>query len=183
MWKRWSTKTLVLLYGMLAVRIKSDPFGVIISKTRKVSFMADHKSKCCAIANIDQRWEDFSRFASRLLGDWACWFVCQLHINLCFVRYSGLIFVVDSNDRERIAEARDELNRMLSEDELREAILLVFANKQVGLLQNTPWHILSLTAEVAVRCTLSNNCQNGRKLNQTKIIIQLIKQTNLQLSK
>lgn len=72
---------------------------------------------------------------------------------------------------------------MLSEDELREAILLVFANKQVGLLQNTPWHILSLTAEVAVRCTLSNNCQNGRKLNQTKIIIQLIKQTNLQLSK
>ena len=42
----------------------------------------------------------------------------------------GLIFVVDSNDRERIAEARDELNRMLAEDELREAVLLVFANKQ-----------------------------------------------------
>lgn len=37
MWKQWSTKTLVLLYGTLAVRIKSDPFGVIISKTRKVS--------------------------------------------------------------------------------------------------------------------------------------------------
>jgi len=42
----------------------------------------------------------------------------------------GLIFVVDSNDRERAAEARDELNRMLSEDELRDAVLLVFANKQ-----------------------------------------------------
>ena len=42
----------------------------------------------------------------------------------------GLIFVVDSNDRERIAEARDELNRMLAEDELRDAVLLVFANKQ-----------------------------------------------------
>ncbi|KAL7061079.1 hypothetical protein AAHC03_09737 [Spirometra sp. Aus1] len=42
----------------------------------------------------------------------------------------GLIFVVDSNDRERIDEARDELNRMLSEDELRDAVLLVFANKQ-----------------------------------------------------
>ena len=42
----------------------------------------------------------------------------------------GLIFVVDSNDRERIAEARDELNRMLAEDELREAVVLVFANKQ-----------------------------------------------------
>ena len=47
-----------------------------------------------------------------------------------FQNTEGLIFVVDSNDRERIAEARDELNRMLAEDELREAVLLVFANKQ-----------------------------------------------------
>ena len=44
----------------------------------------------------------------------------------------GLIFVVDSNDRERVGEARDELNRMLGEDELRDAVLLVFANKQVS---------------------------------------------------
>ena len=42
----------------------------------------------------------------------------------------GLIFVVDSNDRDRVDNARDELHRMLNEDELREAILLVFANKQ-----------------------------------------------------
>jgi signal recognition particle receptor subunit beta len=41
-----------------------------------------------------------------------------------------LIFVVDSNDRERVGEAREELNRMLAEDELRDAVLLVFANKQ-----------------------------------------------------
>ena len=38
---------------------------------------------------------------------------------------------MDSNDRERVGEAREELNRMLNEDELRDAILLVFANKQV----------------------------------------------------
>ncbi len=44
----------------------------------------------------------------------------------------GLIFVVDSNDRDRIDAARDELHRMLNEDELRESILLVFANKQVS---------------------------------------------------
>ena len=43
----------------------------------------------------------------------------------------GLIFVVDSNDRERVGEARDELHRMLQEDELRDAVLLIFANKQV----------------------------------------------------
>ncbi|CAH1758152.1 17364_t:CDS:2 [Entrophospora sp. SA101] len=35
-----------------------------------------------------------------------------------------------SNDRERISEAREELQRMLNEDELRDALLLVFANKQ-----------------------------------------------------
>lgn len=42
----------------------------------------------------------------------------------------GIIFVVDSNDRERVEDARNELERMLSEDELRDAVLLVFANKQ-----------------------------------------------------
>lgn len=45
--------------------------------------------------------------------------------------FPGLIFVVDSNDRERVTEAKEELTRMLNEDELRDAILLVFANKQV----------------------------------------------------
>ncbi|XP_064606876.1 ADP-ribosylation factor 4 [Liolophura sinensis] len=47
-----------------------------------------------------------------------------------FQNTQGLIFVVDSNDRERIVEAKEELMKMLSEDELRDAALLVFANKQ-----------------------------------------------------
>ncbi|XP_063964730.1 uncharacterized protein LOC135156365 [Lytechinus pictus] len=47
-----------------------------------------------------------------------------------FQNTQGLIFVVDSNDRERVTEAKEELNRMLNEDELRDAHLLVFANKQ-----------------------------------------------------
>ena len=47
-----------------------------------------------------------------------------------FQNTQGLIFVVDSNDRERVGEARDELHRMLQEDELRDAVLLIFANKQ-----------------------------------------------------
>ncbi|XP_053171567.1 ADP-ribosylation factor 4-like [Scomber japonicus] len=42
----------------------------------------------------------------------------------------GLIFVVDSTDPERIKEAADELHKMLEDDELRAATLLVFANKQ-----------------------------------------------------
>merc|ERR1711936_868624 len=47
-----------------------------------------------------------------------------------FQNTDGLIFVVDSNDRERIDEAQKELQEMLKEDELREAVVLIFANKQ-----------------------------------------------------
>jgi ADP-ribosylation factor protein 1 len=47
-----------------------------------------------------------------------------------FQNTQGLIFVIDSNDRDRIGEAKEELHRMLGEDELRDAVLLVYANKQ-----------------------------------------------------
>ena len=47
-----------------------------------------------------------------------------------FQNTQGLIFVVDSNDRERISEANEELQKMMREEELRDAVLLVFANKQ-----------------------------------------------------
>ncbi|KAG5897498.1 hypothetical protein JTB14_031120 [Gonioctena quinquepunctata] len=40
------------------------------------------------------------------------------------------IFVVDSNDKDRIAEAEQELHNMLGELDLKDTILLVFANKQ-----------------------------------------------------
>ncbi|KRY09472.1 ADP-ribosylation factor 1-like 2 [Trichinella patagoniensis] len=79
-----------------------------------------------------------------------------------FQNTQGLIFVVDSNDRERVGEARDELIRMLAEDELRDAVLLVFANKQdlpnamnaaevtdkLGLhtLRNRSWYIQATCA-------------------------------------
>lgn len=47
-----------------------------------------------------------------------------------FQNTQGLIFVVDANDVERMDEARAELTRMLHEEELRDAALLVYANKQ-----------------------------------------------------
>ncbi|XP_031790232.1 ADP-ribosylation factor 2-like isoform X2 [Piliocolobus tephrosceles] len=43
----------------------------------------------------------------------------------------GLIFVVDSNDREQIDEAWEVLTYLLEDDEFRNAVLLVFTNKQV----------------------------------------------------
>ena len=42
-----------------------------------------------------------------------------------FSGIEGLIWVTDSNDRERIAE---ELHRVLNDDEMRDAVILVFAN-------------------------------------------------------
>lgn len=42
----------------------------------------------------------------------------------------AIIFVVDSADSERVETARAELHAMLEEEDLRDAILLVFANKQ-----------------------------------------------------
>ncbi|KAI5292143.1 ADP-ribosylation factor, Arf Arf6 [Ascosphaera acerosa] len=42
----------------------------------------------------------------------------------------GLIFVIDSSDRARIDEARQELHRIVLDREMKDALLLVFANKQ-----------------------------------------------------
>merc|ERR1711982_284247 len=47
-----------------------------------------------------------------------------------YTNTQGLIYVVDSNDRDRIEENREELHKMLAEEELKDAVLLVFANKQ-----------------------------------------------------
>ncbi|CAG85578.1 ADP-ribosylation factor [Debaryomyces fabryi] len=79
-----------------------------------------------------------------------------------FQNTQGIIFVVDSNDRDRIVEAREELQQMLNEDELRDAFLLVFANKQdlpnamnaaeiteklnLHSLRQRPWYIQSTCA-------------------------------------
>ncbi|XP_051847314.1 ADP-ribosylation factor 1-like isoform X1 [Antechinus flavipes] len=47
-----------------------------------------------------------------------------------FQNTQGLIFVVDSGERERVTEAREELMRMLEEIGSKDAALLVLANKQ-----------------------------------------------------
>ncbi|XP_041478669.1 ADP-ribosylation factor-like [Lytechinus variegatus] len=47
-----------------------------------------------------------------------------------FPNTQGIIFVVDSHARELSLEARDELKRIADEDGLKDAVILVFANKQ-----------------------------------------------------
>ena len=75
----------------------------------------------------------------------------------------GIIFVVDSNDRDRIASDMDDsakynLHSLLKEDELRDAFILVYANKQdlpnaltveevaerleLNRIENRPWYIV-----------------------------------------
>lgn len=79
--------------------------------------------------------------------------------------YAGtqaLIFVVDSNDRDRIEEARQELMRIINDREMKDVVLLVFANKndlpnvmdvaevteKLGLarLRERVWHVQSSCA-------------------------------------
>jgi ADP-ribosylation factor 6 len=42
----------------------------------------------------------------------------------------GLVFVIDSSDRARLEEAKTELQRIIQDREMKDALLLVFANKQ-----------------------------------------------------
>lgn len=51
-------------------------------------------------------------------------------ISMFMTGTQGLVFVIDSSDRERIDEARTELTRIIQDREMKDALLLVFANKQ-----------------------------------------------------
>jgi hypothetical protein len=44
---------------------------------------------------------------------------------------SAIIFVIDSSNVERLSEAQDELAKLIAEKRLRDALLLILANKQV----------------------------------------------------
>lgn len=50
-----------------------------------------------------------------------------------FLLSIAVIFVVDSSNRERLDEAQNELVKLVQEKELKEASLLIFANKQVSV--------------------------------------------------
>ncbi|XP_053340552.1 ADP-ribosylation factor 4-like [Clarias gariepinus] len=79
-----------------------------------------------------------------------------------FQNTMGLIFVVDSSDRERIQEAALELQNMLEDNALRDAAVLVLANKQdlpnampvhelteklgMRMMKGRPWYVQSTCA-------------------------------------
>ena len=47
-----------------------------------------------------------------------------------FENNDAVVFIVDSSDRERLTEAREELESVLGDDRLRDTMLLILANKQ-----------------------------------------------------
>lgn len=75
---------------------------------------------------------------------------------------AAVVFVVDSTDVERMGQVKEELHGMLGEEELRDAGLLVFANKQdapgargageisevlgLGGLKDRNWSIMACSA-------------------------------------
>lgn len=69
-----------------------------------------------------------------------CYFVCYTCYfaqNVIFLwpvilSVTAVIFVVDSSNRDRLAESCNELAKLVQEKELKEASLLIFANKQVS---------------------------------------------------
>jgi ADP-ribosylation factor protein 6 len=56
--------------------------------------------------------------------------VIQKLMRLCSLGTQGLIFVIDSSDRARMEEAKQELHRIINDREMKDSLLLVFANKQ-----------------------------------------------------
>ena len=105
----------------MAAKTRSDLFGDTTFKIHKVPYICRFEMLCNIV---------IKQFLALIFGLSFVWYVLVIDLYVAFLLL-GLIFVVDSNDRERVGEARDELNRMLGEDELRDATLLVFANKQV----------------------------------------------------
>ena len=79
-----------------------------------------------------------------------------------YANTAAVVFVIDSTDVERLETASGELRAMLNEDELRDAALLVFANKQdqpgakgageisealkLGELKDRNWSIMACSA-------------------------------------
>jgi ADP-ribosylation factor protein 1 len=70
----------------------------------------------------------------------------------------AIVFVVDSADQERLEEAREELAAMLRADELKDAALLVFANKQDFTAQALP------VAKVLTQLGLDEEMRRGRRV-------------------
>lgn len=84
-----------------------------------IGFNVEHAelSTGCELINIDA-WDVGGRDKLRPL--WRHFYADK----------QAVIFVIDSNDRERFPEVKDEIRKIYQEDQLSELPMLIFANKQ-----------------------------------------------------
>lgn len=82
----------------------------------------------------------------------------------------AVVYVVDSTDRERLNINKAELLAMMNEEELQDAKLLVFANKQVRARDGSDRR--SLESPHGTDGTLTMACRRAggrrRRINQTR---------------
>lgn len=64
-----------------------------------------------------------------------------------------MVFVIDSSNHDRLAEAHSELAKLMSEKELKDASLLILANKQV-CLKMPEIHSLQLFKYLIEKCVI-----------------------------
>ncbi|GJN36768.1 hypothetical protein PR202_gb25663 [Eleusine coracana subsp. coracana] len=56
--------------------------------------------------------------------------ICRPYWRCYFPNTQAIIYVVDSSDTDRLVTAKEEFHAILEEDELKGAVVLVYANKQ-----------------------------------------------------
>ena len=87
-----------------------------------------------------------------------------------YANTQALIFFVDSSDRARLPEAAEELHRLIKEEELHDALLLVFANKQGDM----PSHAVSCRLHAD---TVTCRYCNGSSLPTSRVRPHTVTQT------
>ena len=74
------------------------------------------------------------RFSSTVTLQFSGISICNRKVLQCQNAFSigqAIIYVVDSSDTERIGTSAAEFHAILDEEELKDALILVYANKQV----------------------------------------------------
>lgn len=86
-----------------------------------------------------------------------------------FPATTALIFVIDSNDRDRMDEAKEELYSIISEKEMENVVLLVLANKQDLKNSMKPQEVsdflqLDTNLKNQLWCVIGSNALTGKGL-------------------
>ena len=111
------------MWRLLNIRISASEFGISVDKTRSGRY-GDITFKVNSLKGLTFHLQYWGPLGPNVINErWDPW-------SILFKGTQGLIYVLDSNDCERVNEAREELMKMLAEEELTEASLLILANKQ-----------------------------------------------------